>query len=270
MTTQQQIDAHNTARIQRMVEAQNSTTWQPEFSRWRHGGWYVDNLCYPSGAIGCVSNNYDDKKWRIACDPRPFNEQPTFKNRTDAAFAERELVCAKFQTHAAPVPSEQEVTPEPPDSVTCPNCCGSGGLEELPCSKCKGSGVLAASYVAGPNTLPWVVQVYNSRTFVMEGCGKSFPARIAEVGTPNHEANAKLIVEAVNSYAELKGRVRELEAALQATIKWLDFAAAKLGDVDDLDRNIRKYGARKWIKQFGEGAGHRAVEARAALSKEKQ
>lgn len=66
--------------------------WQPEFSRWRHGGWYVDNLQYPSGAVGCVSSNYPDGKWRIACDPRPFDKQPTFRNRTDAAFAERELI----------------------------------------------------------------------------------------------------------------------------------------------------------------------------------
>lgn len=63
-----------------------------EFSKWRHGGWYVHNVRYPSGAIGCVSNNYEDKKWRIACDPRPFAEQPTFSTRDDAAGAEASLV----------------------------------------------------------------------------------------------------------------------------------------------------------------------------------
>lgn len=69
-----------------------SDNWQPEFSQWRHGGWYVDNLRYPSGAVGCVSRNYDDHKWRIVCDPRPFAEQPTFKSRVAAAFGERELI----------------------------------------------------------------------------------------------------------------------------------------------------------------------------------
>ena len=33
------------------------TTWTPEYEKWRHGGWYVCNVRYPSGAIGCVSNN---------------------------------------------------------------------------------------------------------------------------------------------------------------------------------------------------------------------
>ena len=69
-----------------------SDNWQPEFSHWRHGGWYVDNLRYPSGAVGCVSRNYDDRKWRIVCDPCPFAERPTFKNRIEAAFGERELI----------------------------------------------------------------------------------------------------------------------------------------------------------------------------------
>lgn len=72
--------------------SQNKPDWTPEFSSWRHGGWYVDNLQYPSGAVGCVSNNYPDHKWRIACDPRPFAEQPTFANRVDAAFGERDLI----------------------------------------------------------------------------------------------------------------------------------------------------------------------------------
>lgn len=66
--------------------------WTPLYSPWRHGGWYVDNVRYPSGAVGCVSNNYADKKWRIVCDPRPFDEAPTFTTRDAAARAERELV----------------------------------------------------------------------------------------------------------------------------------------------------------------------------------
>lgn len=65
--------------------------WTPEYEKWRHGGWYVVNVRYPSGAVGCVSRNYPDGKWRIVCDPRPFDEAPTFRNRDEAARAEREL-----------------------------------------------------------------------------------------------------------------------------------------------------------------------------------
>lgn len=61
------------------------------YSKWRHGGWYVENVRYPSGAIGCVSRNYEDGKWRIVCDPRPFEERPTFKNCDAAAMAELAL-----------------------------------------------------------------------------------------------------------------------------------------------------------------------------------
>jgi hypothetical protein len=72
--------------------------WTPVYSRWRHGGWYVSNVRYPSGACGCVSNNYPDKKWRIACDSRR-NElgEPgdyTFASRDAAARAELALVNA--------------------------------------------------------------------------------------------------------------------------------------------------------------------------------
>lgn len=76
----------------RTLARQNDEDWTPEYESWRHGGWYVTNLRYPSGACGCVSRNYEDKKWRIACDPRPFADQPTFKNRDDAARGERDLV----------------------------------------------------------------------------------------------------------------------------------------------------------------------------------
>ncbi|MBB4200751.1 hypothetical protein GGD83_004580 [Rhodoblastus sphagnicola] len=63
-----------------------------DYSRWRHGGWYVGNVRYPSGACGCVSRNYVDRKWRIACDPRPFETQPTFRTRDAAALGEWHLI----------------------------------------------------------------------------------------------------------------------------------------------------------------------------------
>jgi len=44
---------------------------------------------YPSGAVGCVSRNYPDGKWRIVCDPR--DPQPTYATRDEAADAEQEL-----------------------------------------------------------------------------------------------------------------------------------------------------------------------------------
>jgi hypothetical protein len=66
----------------------------PIYSLWRHGGWYVDNVQYPSGACGCVSRNYSDRKWRIVCDPRPLAQQPTFATRDEAARAEYALVTA--------------------------------------------------------------------------------------------------------------------------------------------------------------------------------
>ena len=72
--------------------------WKPMYSKWRHGGWYVHNLTYPSGACGCVSNNYTDKKWRIACDDRRIEiggeGDFTFKSRDAAARAEFDLTNA--------------------------------------------------------------------------------------------------------------------------------------------------------------------------------
>lgn len=59
------------------------------YSKWRHGGWYVDNIRYQSGAIGCVSRNYPDRKWRIVCDPRDGDH--TYPNRDAAASAEQTL-----------------------------------------------------------------------------------------------------------------------------------------------------------------------------------
>lgn len=72
------------------------TEWQPTYEKWRHGGWYVTNVRYPSGAVGCVTRNYADKKWRIACDPREGSypggpNDHTYPNRDAAARAEREL-----------------------------------------------------------------------------------------------------------------------------------------------------------------------------------
>lgn len=64
-----------------------------EYSHWRHGGWYVHGVRYPSGACGCVSRNYADRRWRIACDERGHDH--TYPNRDAAALAEWHLAQAK-------------------------------------------------------------------------------------------------------------------------------------------------------------------------------
>jgi hypothetical protein len=67
--------------------------FEPVYDRWRHGGWYVVNVQYPSGGCGCVSRNYEDRKWRIVCSdayPGSPNDR-TFPNRDAAARAEYRL-----------------------------------------------------------------------------------------------------------------------------------------------------------------------------------
>jgi hypothetical protein len=66
--------------------------WAPAYEPWRQGGWYVTNVHWPNGAVGCVSRNYADGRWRIVCDPRPFAAAPTFSTRDEAACAERDLI----------------------------------------------------------------------------------------------------------------------------------------------------------------------------------
>ena len=71
------------------------------YSPWRHGGWYVLTVRYPSGAVGCVSRNYPDGKWRIVCDERRLGValgQPgdfTFPSRDAAADAEAALIASQ-------------------------------------------------------------------------------------------------------------------------------------------------------------------------------
>ena len=60
--------------------------FEPVFSKWRHGGWYVDNVRYPSGAVGCVGKD-SDGRWRVACGPEWLVDL-RFSTRVDAANAE--------------------------------------------------------------------------------------------------------------------------------------------------------------------------------------
>ncbi len=75
----------------------SGAVWQPQYSRWRHGGWYVDNVHYPH-AVGCVSRNYPDRKWRIVCDEREGDH--VYRTRDAAARAEREIARAESAEHA--------------------------------------------------------------------------------------------------------------------------------------------------------------------------
>jgi len=82
-----------------------------QYEPWRHGGWYVTNVCYPSGAVGCVSRNYPDRKWRIACDSRKGDY--TYASREAAARAERGLIAAGIlgaDDDPSPSAAERELT----------------------------------------------------------------------------------------------------------------------------------------------------------------
>lgn len=72
--------------------------WQPEYERWRHGGWYVTNVHYPCGAIGCVHNNAGDGKWYIENDP----SKTAFPTRDAAARAERVAVAILTRAGVTP------------------------------------------------------------------------------------------------------------------------------------------------------------------------
>ena len=85
------------SRVMNVTEAiSEDPNWEPMFTRWRHGGWYVHGISHINGGCGCVSNNYEDGKWRVVCDPRrsALHEEGdfTFKTRNEAAHAERALI----------------------------------------------------------------------------------------------------------------------------------------------------------------------------------
>ncbi|MFT4192093.1 MAG: hypothetical protein QM617_11310 [Comamonas sp.] len=77
------------------------------YTRWRHGGWYVIGVRYPSGACGCVSSNYPDKKWRIVCDGRRQDLNApgdvTFRLREAAARAEQVLALQAWAAAVHPL-----------------------------------------------------------------------------------------------------------------------------------------------------------------------
>lgn len=75
------------------------TNWEPDFHR-RRSEWLVLNLVYPAGGIGAVSRSYPDGRWRIVAeaDAGPvLHGVRTFRTRTAAALAERELVLELYR-----------------------------------------------------------------------------------------------------------------------------------------------------------------------------
>lgn len=76
------------------MDNERESKWIPQYEKWRHGGYYVTNLRYPDGAVGCVAK-LANGKWAIACPPYHGVEPLQFSTRDDAANAEFYIVKAK-------------------------------------------------------------------------------------------------------------------------------------------------------------------------------
>lgn len=79
-------------------DAMAAGTWTPEYDYWRHGGSYVTNIVYPSGAVGCIASarHTMSGKFEIACPPSENDEK--FATRDAAARAEAVIALAQWDT----------------------------------------------------------------------------------------------------------------------------------------------------------------------------
>lgn len=77
-------------------DAVEAGTWEPRYSNWRHGGSYVDNIVYPSGAVGCIASSRHTRSGRfeIACSPAEHDEK--YRTRDEAARAEAEIALSQW------------------------------------------------------------------------------------------------------------------------------------------------------------------------------
>lgn len=79
-------------RYRRFAARVESGEWTPVYSYWRHGGSYVDNLPYPSGAVGCIASarRTHSGRFELACPPADaeWTGPRTFRTRDAAARAE--------------------------------------------------------------------------------------------------------------------------------------------------------------------------------------
>jgi hypothetical protein len=66
--------------------------FEPSFTRRRRGGWYVHGVVHPDGAVGCVSDQHPDGRWRIVSDSRDGDH--SYESRDEAARAEYALTRA--------------------------------------------------------------------------------------------------------------------------------------------------------------------------------
>lgn len=84
-------------------DAIDAGTWTPAYDYWRHGGSYVTNVVYPSGAVGCIASARHSRSGRfeIACAPAGHDE--TYRTRDAAARAEAEIALAQWALALAPV-----------------------------------------------------------------------------------------------------------------------------------------------------------------------
>jgi len=83
--------------------------WKPSYSPWKDSGWYVSNVRYPQGHVGCVSDKYPDKKWRIVCDSRlkEIGGEGDFTYPTRDAAARAEYALAKAATDQVYLDTQQ-------------------------------------------------------------------------------------------------------------------------------------------------------------------
>lgn len=66
--------------------------WRPRFAKSRYGGYFITNLYYPDGAVGCIvsARHTASGKFELACPPAGYDKK--FRTRKEAAYAELALV----------------------------------------------------------------------------------------------------------------------------------------------------------------------------------
>lgn len=91
-----------------------SADFHPTYSEWRHGGWYVNTIRYPGGAIGCVSRNYPDGKWRVVCG----GHETPYPTRDEAAAAELKIAEAAHVAAGGFAEMANRSHPEAPEFIS--------------------------------------------------------------------------------------------------------------------------------------------------------
>jgi hypothetical protein len=95
---------------------------------------------------------------------------------------------------------------------------------------------MTATHTATPWRVSSFEQGSGGSTRVIMGSDNFSIAHVMDRSAPENEADAAFIVEAVNSYASLKARIAELEAALQFIADGYDNH-----DVNHVDYRVKVY-----------------------------